>query len=162
MNEKSVLLVYGSGGHREQMVRLHRLLKPEFETRNYRIVGLCEDGHSIDEFDNYTVPVIRNKYSRLKSMLAAPFRLMFNLIIVVKILVQEEIVAIVSTGPGLAVIPAVVFKLAGARIVYVETWSRFETKSVSGILMYKLSDRFFYQNKSLGKFYPSGRYSGLL
>jgi len=95
-------------------------------------------------------------------MLAAPFRLMFNLIIVVKILVQEEIVAIVSTGPGLAVIPAVVFKLAGARIVYVETWSRFETKSVSGILMYKLSDRFFYQNKSLGKFYPSGRYSGLL
>ncbi|MDD2698435.1 MAG: hypothetical protein PHF17_06500 [Arcobacteraceae bacterium] len=68
---------------------------------------------------------------------------------------KYDVKAVVSTGPGIV---SLFFKIFGKKIVFVETWSRFETKSMTG----KIADKFYIQNKSLQKHYPKAIYGGLL
>lgn len=162
MRKEAVLLVYGEGGHRAQMKRLYAQLKPELKARGFEAVGVCEYEDSIDEFENYSLPALRDKYSWGKSFVMAPVAIFKYLSAIIRIAGRHKIVGVISTGPGLAIVPSLIFKLLGARIVFVETWSRFETSSLTGRVMYRVADRFYYQNKSLDKHYPQGRYGGLL
>ncbi|HAO9336376.1 TPA: polysaccharide biosynthesis protein, partial [Escherichia coli] len=50
----------------------------------------------------------------------------------------------------------------GTKVIYIETWSRFTTYSLSGRIMYRLSNKFYIQNKSLLELYPKAIYSGRL
>jgi beta-1,4-N-acetylglucosaminyltransferase len=79
-----------------------------------------------------------------------------------KLYSKYEIQAIVSTGPGIAIPISLYFKIKGVKIIFIETWSRFETQSLTGKWMYKIADNFYFQNQSLKKIYPNAVWSGLL
>lgn len=76
------------------------------------------------------------------------------------ILRKERPSLILSTGAGPVVPFALVGKLFGARTIFIETFNRVVEPSLSGRIMYYLADRFFYQWKTLEKFYPKGVYAG--
>ena len=65
---------------------------------------------------------------------------------------------IVSTGAGLAVPFFLVGKLLGCRLVYVESLTRIESLSLSGRLVYPLTDSFFVQWPRLAR--GKARYCG--
>jgi UDP-N-acetylglucosamine transferase subunit ALG13 len=67
---------------------------------------------------------------------------------------------ILSAGAGPAVPVAVVGRLGGAAVVFVETFSAVQRPSLSGRLLYPLTRHFFYQWPALARFYPRGRYAG--
>jgi hypothetical protein len=69
---------------------------------------------------------------------------------------------IVSTGPGIAIIPAIIFRLFKKLVIHVETWSRFYSKSLTGMIMYPVSDIFIIQNIELQCFYKRAIYAGRL
>ena len=69
---------------------------------------------------------------------------------------------ILSTGAGPVVPFALVGKLLGVRTVFVETFTRVQKPSLTGRIMYRIADRFFYQWKPLRRFFPSGIYGGSL
>jgi len=46
--------------------------------------------------------------------------------------------------------------------VHVETWSRFETRSWTGRVMYRIADRFYVQNREQKRHYPHSIFGGLL
>ncbi len=70
---------------------------------------------------------------------------------------------ILSTGAGPVVPFAIVGKLFfGTRVVFIETLTRVKRPSLTGRLMYRLSDEFFYQWKALADFFPKGRFLGRL
>ncbi|MBB2288413.1 polysaccharide biosynthesis protein, partial [Escherichia coli] len=69
---------------------------------------------------------------------------------------------VISNGPGISVITALFFKVFGAKIIHVETWSRFVSKSLTGMAMYYIADVFYVQNKELCKIYKNAIYSGRL
>jgi beta-1,4-N-acetylglucosaminyltransferase len=77
-----------------------------------------------------------------------------------RILRKERPGLILSTGAGPVVPFALIGKLFGVSAIFVETFNRVVAPSLSGRIMYYLADRFFYQWKSLAKFYPKGVYSG--
>jgi hypothetical protein len=52
--------------------------------------------------------------------------------------------------------------LFAAHIVFVETITRIHRPSLTGKIMYRLADRFFYQWDSLQRFFPKGEYGGTL
>ncbi|WP_081652368.1 PssD/Cps14F family polysaccharide biosynthesis glycosyltransferase [Cyclobacterium qasimii] len=79
-----------------------------------------------------------------------------------KIKKKYDVLSVISTGPGLAIPFSFLFKRGHSKIVFIETWSRFETQSYAGKVMYRLADKFYIQNKSQVKFYPKAIYSGLL
>lgn len=69
---------------------------------------------------------------------------------------------ILSTGSGMAIATCLIGKLFGSKIIYVETGCRISTPSMTGRLMYYVSDLFIVQWESLLQFYPKATYGGLL
>jgi beta-1,4-N-acetylglucosaminyltransferase len=68
-----------------------------------------------------------------------------NFVLAVRVLVTRRPDVILSTGGGVTVPFFLVGKLTGARLVYVESLTRVTGPSLSGKLVYALSDRFFVQ-----------------
>ncbi|MFD0848386.1 PssD/Cps14F family polysaccharide biosynthesis glycosyltransferase [Sphingosinicella xenopeptidilytica] len=162
MRPTAILLIYGEGGHRAQMKRLYELLKPGLEHRGLLVVGICENDDALDGFPSHSQNAVRDKHSHLKSLMTAPLSFVHSVNLVVRLVFRYRIVGMVSTGPGIAVVPAMLLKLMRTRIIFLESWSRFETSSLTGRIMYRLADRFYIQNRNLKKHYPDAIYGGLL
>ena len=62
----------------------------------------------------------------------------------------------------MAVVPSIIFRLLGKKVVYIESWSRFYTASATGIFMYRIANQFYVQNEPMLKRYPKAIYSGRL
>lgn len=80
-----------------------------------------------------------------------------------RILRRERPSLILSTGAG----PAVPFSLVGrwlfgCRIVFVETFTRVNSPSLTARLMYRIAHDFYYQRESLAPYFPRGIYGGAL
>ncbi|AZG74177.1 polysaccharide biosynthesis protein [Shewanella livingstonensis] len=156
---KKILLTYGVGGHSAQMNRLVPKIKP-----------LLADSKLISISDNtinptwsschYVTGEVRNKNNHME--IFSNFGPLTVLKSLFKVNHEHKVDVVISTGPGLCFLVSLFFKLRGAKIVHIETWSRFTTKSFTGSLMYYISDRFYIQNKELIKIYPKAIYAGLL
>jgi len=80
-----------------------------------------------------------------------------------RILRRERPTLVLSTGAGPAVPFALVGRyLFGCRIVFVETITRVDRPSMTGRLMYHIAHDFFYQWRSLERYFPRGRCEGPL
>ncbi len=79
-----------------------------------------------------------------------------------KILRMERPNLILSTGAGPVVPFTLVGKLFRIPTLFIETFTRVVRPSVTGRIMYRLADRFFYQWRSLEQFFPKGIYGGTL
>jgi len=78
------------------------------------------------------------------------------------ILRAERPDVILSTGAGPAVPFALVGRLMGCKILFVETITRVTAPSMTGRLMHRLAHDFFYQWPGLARFFPHGRHGGPL
>lgn len=83
-----------------------------------------------------------------------------NLPLVFKLVHFEQPDIVVSTGASIAVGFAFAAKLFRKRFVYVESISRSEELSLSGKLVYKLSDEFYVQWPNLCSKYPKAIFKG--
>jgi UDP-N-acetylglucosamine:LPS N-acetylglucosamine transferase len=79
-----------------------------------------------------------------------------------RILRKERPRLILSTGAGPAVPFALVGKFFRIPIIFIEISAQVTRPSLTGRIMYYLADRFFYQWKTLEKYFPKGIYGGLL
>lgn len=156
---KNILFCYGVGGHNTQMDRLISLLQPHLQ--GAKIISLSDRLEPpVWADEHYVCGELRSKHSHIDSFFSiGPLRIVKS---IMKIRSEYSVHGVVSTGPGMCILAALFFKLLGAKVVHVETWSRFKTKSLTGRIMYKLSDQFYVQNESLLGIYPKAIYSGLL
>lgn len=83
-----------------------------------------------------------------------------NLFEASRILRKERPDVILSTGAGPAVPFAIVGKLMGLKVIFIETLTRVTAPSLTGRIMYRLADDFFYQWESLASFFPRGKCIG--
>jgi UDP-N-acetylglucosamine:LPS N-acetylglucosamine transferase len=95
-------------------------------------------------------------------LLQLPISIILETYFFIKILCKYNIKFIISTGPGIALVPIVLGKFLGKKTIFIESWSRFKSASLTGRAAYYLSSEFFIQNKSLQSVYPKATYSGLL
>ena len=78
-----------------------------------------------------------------------------------KILLRERPDVVISTGAEVAIPFSWLGKLLGAKIVYIETWTRVHTRSGTGPLVYPVADLFLVQWPSLlGSYGSKARYEG--
>lgn len=161
--EKVILFIYGVGGHEEQMKRLLDGFS-EGNRSKYKYVFLAERGAKY-KFSSNTIftKQLRNKHSLLISIVQLPI-FIYNLLTILFFLVRKyKISFIVSTGPGLVLPYSIFFKIfSKTKIIFVETWSRFYSKSFSGKFMYNIADLFFIQSQTLRSVYPKAKFSGRL
>jgi len=90
------------------------------------------------------------------------WKFLLNLWEAFRILRAEKPDVILSTGAGPAVPFALVGRLLGCKILFVETITRITAPSMTGKLMHGLAHDFFYQWPELARFFPRGRLGGPL
>ena len=55
---------------------------------------------------------------------------------------------------------ALIAKILGSKIIYIETFANITTKTITGKLVYKFADLFIVQWKSMLELYPNAKYGG--
>ena len=156
-----VLVVTGEGGHTKQCLRLIELLG----TANYRYsyVVVAEDPVTLAKI---RVPGAVHRVARpgsTKSTLAVRLARLPRCTLESGLAVlRARPDAVLTTGPGVAVPVCAIAKLLGARIIYVESFSRVRRLSLTGRLLSRLADLFFVQWEELRAFVPQAVYAGRL
>lgn len=86
-------------------------------------------------------------------------KLIINFFEIFYIFLKERPDIIVSTGASVALPACIIGKLFfNTKFIFFETITRIKKPSLSGKIMYWLSDEFYYQWKELKFFYPNGKH----
>lgn len=140
-----------TGGHFEQLMMLKPLM------RKYDSFILTEkSNYSVknSEFDMYYLKQVnRREKTFIISMISNSFQTL-------KILIKEKPNIIISTG-ALATIPVCVLgKLMRKKIIFIESFAKVTSQTLTGKLVYKFADQFYVQWEEMKKFYPNAIYKG--
>lgn len=138
-----VCLVGSSGGH---LTHLY-LLKPFWKNKErFWVTFDKEDARSILENEIFYpchYPTNRNLKNLVKNTILA-----FN------ILRKERPDVIISSGAAVAVPFFYIGKLFGAKTVYIEVFDRIDAPTLTGKLVYPVTDKFIVQWEEMKKVYP--------
>ena len=157
---KTILFVYGSGGHREQS---KRLLKNN--NRPNQIIEMTETGVTpiLSTEKAYFIPEMNSKYyGPLLSFPRTFFVSFYQGLITLIILIRHKPNKIVSTGPLIGAVPLLIGRIFKKDTIFIESWSRFSDSSKTGKFAKRFVRTVLYQNKEMASKYPNGKYSGRL
>lgn len=138
-----VCLVGSSGGH---LTHLY-LLKPFWQDKNrFWVTFDKEDARSILKNEQKYFchfPTNRNLKNLFK-----------NTILAYQVLKKERPDVIISSGAAVAVPFFYLGKLFGAKTVYIEVFDRIDAPTLTGKMVYPVTDRFIVQWEDMKKVYP--------
>ncbi len=146
-----IIFAASSGGHLEQLL----MLKPLMEKY---------DSVFVTEKTDYNVGKMNIKTYFLrqinrKELLFLP-KLVANSFSSLKIVIKEKPDVMITTGV-LAIIPlALLVKLFGGKLIYLESFAKVTSKTLSGKLLYRFADQFYVQWEDMLKLYPKAIYKG--
>ena len=146
---KKVLFISSTGGHLYELLSLNDL----FKLYDYYIVT------EHDKTNDYLKKEYTNRiYFLPYSTRSKPFQyiILYTYVILKSLFLFIKIKpdVIVSTGTHTAVPMCYFSKLLGKKIIYIETYANKTKKSLSGTLIYPISDLFIVQWKEMKKLYP--------
>lgn len=151
MKKLKIVFAASSGGHLEQLL----MLKPLMEKYDSVLVTEKTD-YDAGKLDVKTYYV---KQINRKEVLFIP-KLLVNSWKSLVILVRERPRVMITTGV-LAMIPmALLMKLFGGKLIYLESFAKVTTKTLSGKLLYKFADQFYVQWEEMLELYPNAIYKG--
>lgn len=84
------------------------------------------------------------------------FNLVRNFFVAWKVLFKEKPDTIISTGAGVAIPFFFLGKVLGKKLIFIEAYERIETPSLTGKIVYPITDAFILQWEEQKKFYPKG------
>jgi beta-1,4-N-acetylglucosaminyltransferase len=148
---KKICFAASSGGHLEEISRLK-----EIEDVYDSFLLTEKNGFSELSFCKkvvYVSQINRREITFIPKLVLLFFKSFY-------ILLKEKPDCIISVG-ALATYPICLLgKLMGKRIIYIESFARVDSPSLTGKLMYKLADLFIVQWDELLQFYPRAVYGG--
>ena len=150
MAKHKVCFASSSGGHFEQLL----MLKPLMDVYDSFIVTEKTD-YDVDIAKRvfYLKQVNRHERNFLPLMFV-------NFLKSCRIVFREKPDVIITTGV-LAIIPlCLVVKIRGGKVVYIESFAKVNSPTLTGKLIYKFADQFYVQWESMKKFYPNAIYLG--
>ena len=149
--KKKVCFIASSGGHFEQLM----MLKPLMEKH---------DSFIVTEKTKYSVSNSKFNTYYLKQVNRREFKFLFNMIInsfkSIIIFIKEKPEVVISTG-ALATIPiCLISKIFKRKIIFIESFAKVNSPTLTGKLVYKFADRFYVQWEEMKEFYPNALYEG--
>lgn len=152
MNGKvKIAFIASSGGHFEQLLMLKTLMNKY-------------DSFVVTEKTKYSVKPANINTFYLKQVNRKEIKFIPNMIVnflkSLYILYKEKPNVVVSTGV-LAMIPlCLLCKLRGGKLVYIESFAKISSPTLTGKFLYKYADQFYIQWESMREFYPDAIYVG--
>lgn len=146
-----ICLAASLGGHLEEIARLSDLGKQYevylvTEKGGFTALSFCSQVYHLDNINR-------------KEFLFLP-KFIKNFLRSFYILLKEKPNSIISTG-ALATYPTCLLgKLMGKQIIYIESFARVNSASLTGKLMYRISDLFIVQWEEMLEIFPKAVYGG--
>ncbi|MBE5930104.1 MAG: polysaccharide biosynthesis protein [Lachnospiraceae bacterium] len=151
MKQLKIIFAASSGGHLEQLL----MLKPLME--KYDSVFVTEKTeYNVGKTDvktYYLSQINRKELLFLPKLIGNTFRSL-------RIIIKERPKVMITTGV-LAIVPlALLMKLFGGKLIYLESFAKVTSKTLSGKLLYRFADQFYVQWEEMLKLYPNAIYKG--
>ncbi len=148
---KKICFAASSGGHFEQLM----MLKPLME--KYDSFILTEKTKYFTSNSNikqyYVSQINRKEFTFI-------FKIIVNTLKSISIFLKERPDVVISTGV-LATIPmCLIAKIFGKKLIYIESFAKINSPTLTGKLLYKFADQFYIQWEELRRFYPNAIYKG--
>ena len=146
-----IVFAASSGGHLEQLL----MLKPLME--KYDSILVTEktqySAGNMDIKSYYLKEINRKEVLFFPTLIGNSFRSL-------RIIIKERPTVMITTGV-LAIIPmALLMKIIGGKLIYLESFAKVTSKTLSGKLLYKYADQFYVQWEEMLKLYPNAIYKG--
>ncbi len=153
MTNKKLKIAFAasSGGHFEQLL----MLKPLMEKYDSFVVTekTQYSAGKIDTKMYYVKQINRKELMFIPKLIANTFKSL-------TIIIKEKPDVMITTGV-LAIIPlALLMKLFHKKLIYIESFAKVTSGTLSGRLLYKYADQFYVQWEEMLKLYPDAIYKG--
>ena len=150
---KKICFIASSGGHFEQLM----MLKPLMDKYNSFVVtektNYSVSNNNIDFY--YLKQVNRHEIKFIPYMI-------INTIKTIGIFMKENPDVVISTG-ALATIPmCVMAKLFRKKVIFIESFAKINSPTLTGKLVYKFADQFYIQWEEMKEFYPDAICKGVI
>ena len=151
MDIKKICFAASSGGHLEQLM----MLKPLMNKYDSFIVTEKTTYAAVpDNIKLYYLEQVNRKEKTFA------FRMIKNLFMSLKIFIAEKPDMVICTGV-LAMIPlCLIVKLSGKKLIYIESFAKVTSGTLTGKLLYKFADRFYVQWEQMLQIYPKAIFLG--
>ena len=151
MEIKKICFAASSGGHLEQLM----MLKPLMDKYDSFIVTEKTTYAAVP--DNMKLYYLEQVNRKEKTFV---FRMIKNLLMSLKIFMEEKPDMVICTGV-LAMIPLCLFaKLFGKRLIYIESFAKVTSGTLTGKVLYRFADRFYVQWEQMLQIYPKAIFLG--
>lgn len=138
-----ICLVGSSGGH---LTHLY-MLKPFWKDKNrFWVTFDKEDARSLLK-DEKVYPCYFPTNRNIKNLIR-------NTFLAIRVLKKEKPDLIISSGAAVAVPFFYLGKLFGTKTIYIEVFDRINKPTLTGKLVYPVTDRFIVQREEMKKVYP--------
>lgn len=146
-DKKKILLIASSGGHYQQLTMLFGLQD------KYSVTVVTEATKINNQSDYYIKQINRREKLWLINLLV-------NTVVSTYLLIKINPKVIISTG-ALASIPMLcIGKILGKEIIFIESFAKVTTGTLTGRLVYKFADLFIVQWESMLEVYPNAKLGG--
>jgi beta-1,4-N-acetylglucosaminyltransferase len=150
---KKVLFIASLGGHLTQLLQL----KPLFSEYDYHIV--TEKSIITKELQKQ-YPISFVLYGARNYLFRYIFKFTCNTLLSFYYFLRERPDVIVTTGAHTAVPMCYIAKLFGKKVIFIESFAKTTTPTLSGRLVYPIADLFIVQWESMKVHYPKAVYGG--
>lgn len=148
---KKICFAASSGGHFEQLT----MLKPLME--KYDSFVVTEKTPYETKINGQKMYYLKQVNRKEKSSIP---RMLANTCSSLKIYRKEKPDVVICTGV-LAMIPlCLIAKLHGKKLIYIESFAKVKSATLTGKLMYRFADRFYVQWETMLKIFPKAVYVG--
>ena len=149
-----MLFISSTGGHLSELLQLKSLFKDYdyyliTEKTKSNLFLKCKHKHV-----NFLV------YGTKDHKFSYIFKFIYNLIKSLILYIKIRPKVIVTTGTHTAVPMCYIGKAFGSKVIYIETFANRLTKTLSGKMVYPISDVFIVQWEELIELYPDAIYGG--
>jgi beta-1,4-N-acetylglucosaminyltransferase len=150
---KKVLFISSLGGHLTQLLQL----KPLFAEYDYYIITeksiITEDLRQ-----QYRMSFLA--YGARNYPVKYVYKFSYNIVKSFIYFLREKPDVVVTTGAHTAVPMCYIAKMFGKKVIFIESFAKTSTPTISGKLVYPIADLFIVQWEEMKKHYPKAVYGG--
>ncbi|MFD1735193.1 PssD/Cps14F family polysaccharide biosynthesis glycosyltransferase [Bacillus salitolerans] len=150
---KKVMFISSIGGHFTQLMQL----EPLFNKYEYIIVT---EKSSITEKFKEKHPMAFLVYGARNYPFKYLFKFSFNIMKSLYLFIRERPDVIVTTGVHTSVPMCYIAKLFGKKVIFIESFAKSTSPTLSGKLVYPIADLFIVQWETMKEIYPKAVYGG--
>ena len=150
---KKVMFISSVGGHLTQLLELKKI----FNDYDYVLVTEKNDVTK-DMNKKYKMEYL--VYGSREYILSYIVKFSYNILKSFYLFLKYRPKVIVTTGTHTAVPMCYIGRLFGRKVIFIESYAKRTSPTLSGRLVYKIASTFIVQWETMLKFYPKAKYFG--